>query len=50
MLILATASQAVLLAEQSTPTADEVVATMLARDTAREFASGGYVEDREYVL
>ena len=50
MLILATASQAVLLAEQPTPTADEVVATMFARDSARESASGGYVGDREYVL
>ena len=50
MLILATASQAVLHAEQPTPTADEVVATMLARDSARELASGGYIGDREYVL
>ena len=50
MLILATASLAVLHAEQPVPTADEVVATMLSRDNARELASGGYTGDREYVL
>ena len=35
---------------QQTKTADEVVATMLARDGVRESASGGYIGDREYVL
>jgi hypothetical protein len=32
------------------PSADEVVATMLVRDAAREAASGGYTGRREYVL
>ena len=50
MLFLATTGQAVLHAEQPTPTADEVVATMFARDGAREAASGGYTGEREYVL
>jgi Outer membrane lipoprotein-sorting protein len=50
MLILATASLRVLHAEQPTPTADEVVATMFAHDTLREAASGGYTGEREYVL
>jgi len=50
MLILATASLHVLRGEQPTPTADEVVATMFARDGARELASGGYAGNREYVL
>lgn len=33
-----------------TPTADEIVSNMLARDRAREWASGGYTGSREYVL
>ena len=37
-------------AQVSTPTADEVVANMYARDTLREAASGGYTGSREYVL
>ena len=37
-------------AQVSTPTADEVVANMYARDTLREAASGGYSGSREYVL
>ncbi len=40
----------VLAAQVSTPTADEVVANMYARDTLREAASGGYTGSREYVL
>ena len=32
------------------PTADDVVATMLTRDGAREAASGGYTGQREYIL
>jgi hypothetical protein len=40
----------VLAAQVSTPTADEVVANMNARDTLREAASGGYTGSREYVL
>ncbi len=40
----------VLAAQVSTPTADEVVANMNARDTLRETASGGYTGSREYVL
>jgi len=32
------------------PTADDVVATMLTRDGAREAASGGYTGQREYTL
>ena len=39
-----------LAAQVSTPTADEVVANMYARDTQRESASGGYTGSREYVL
>ena len=35
---------------QQAKTADEVVATMLARDGIRESASGGYIGEREYVL
>src|SRR4051812_49307118 len=35
---------------QETMTADEIVATMLARDGIRESASRGYIGDREYVL
>ena len=35
---------------QQAKTADEVVATMLARDGVRESASGGYIGDREYVM
>ena len=50
MLLLAATGLRVLHAEQPTPTADEVVATMLARDSERELASGGYTGDREYVL
>jgi len=50
MLILATAFLRVLHAEQPAPTADEVVATMFARDSVRELASGGYIGNREYVL
>jgi len=50
MLLLATTCLRVLQAEQPTPTADEVVATMLSRDSVRELASGGYTGDREYVL
>jgi hypothetical protein len=37
-------------AQTSAPTADEVVAKMLAQDTARESASGGYTGSREYIL
>ena len=37
-------------AQTSTPTADEVVANMYARDTLREAASGGYSGSRVYVL
>lgn len=40
----------VLAAQVPTPTADEVVANMNARDTLREAASGGYTGSREYVL
>src|SRR5271165_819543 len=40
----------VLTAQASTPSADEVVATMYAHDTSREAASGGYTGEREYVL
>ena len=40
----------VLAAQVATPTADEVVANMNARDTLREAASGGYTGSREYVL
>ena len=40
----------VLVAQVSTPTADEVVAQMNARDTLREAASGGYTGSREYLL
>jgi hypothetical protein len=40
----------VLAAQGSTPTADEVVANMYARDTLREATSGGYTGSREYVL
>ncbi len=40
----------VLVAQGSTPTADEVVANMYAHDTLREAASGGYTGGREYVL
>jgi len=40
----------VLAAQDSTPTADEVVANMYAHDTLREAASGGYTGSREYVL
>lgn len=39
-----------LAAQDSTPTADEVVAKMYAHDTLREGASGGYTGSREYVL
>jgi hypothetical protein len=39
-----------LAAQESTPTADEVVANMYAHDTLREAASGGYTGSREYVL
>ena len=35
---------------QQAKTADEVIATMLARDAMRERASGGYSGDREYIL
>lgn len=35
---------------QQARTADEVVATMVARDAMRERASGGYTGDREYLL
>jgi hypothetical protein len=37
-------------AQTPAPTADEVVATMLIRDGAREAASGGYTGSREYIL
>jgi hypothetical protein len=37
-------------AQTPAPSADEVVATMLVRDAAREAASGGYLGRREYVL
>jgi hypothetical protein len=37
-------------AQTTTPTADEVVATMFKRDRAREAASGGYSGRREYIL
>jgi hypothetical protein len=40
----------VLAAQDSTPTADQVVANMYARDTQRELASGGYTGSREYIL
>jgi len=50
MLIWATGSAGLVAAQASTPTADEVVATMLAHDTQREAASGGYTGEREYVL
>jgi hypothetical protein len=40
----------VLVAQASTPTADEVVTKMYAHDTQREAASGGYTGSREYVL
>ena len=50
ILILATASQAVLHAEQPTPTADEVVATMFARDSAAGVGQRRLLGDREYVL
>src|SRR6516162_5957362 len=36
--------------QQPAPAADEVVATMLMRDGAREAASGGYTGSREYIL
>jgi hypothetical protein len=35
---------------QQARTADEIVATMVARDAMREQASGGYRGDREYLL
>lgn len=35
---------------QAPPTADEIVANMLARDRIREWASGGYSGSREYLL
>jgi hypothetical protein len=37
-------------AQTPQPGADEVVATMLVRDAAREAAGGGYIGRREYVL
>lgn len=37
-------------AQTPTPTADDVIATMLIRDGAREAASGGYTGQREYTL
>ena len=37
-------------AQTPRPSADEVVATMLVRDAARDAASGGYMGQREYVL
>lgn len=40
----------VLAAQESVPSADEVVASMYAHDIAREAASGGYSGGREYVL
>ena len=39
-----------LAAEDSTPTAEQVVANMYAHDTLRETASGGYTGSREYML
>jgi hypothetical protein len=50
MLICGGASECTLHAETPAPTADEVVATMLTRDGAREAASGGYTGRREYIL
>ena len=40
----------ILAAQGSTPTAEEVVATMYTHDTLREAESGGYTGTREYVL
>ena len=40
----------VLVAQDSAPTADDVIARMYAHDTQRESASGGYTGTREYVL
>jgi hypothetical protein len=37
-------------AQDSTPTADQVVSNMYAHDTLRDSASGGYSGSREYVL
>jgi hypothetical protein len=37
-------------AQDSMPTADQVVATVYAQDTLREGASGGYTGNREYLL
>jgi hypothetical protein len=50
ILILAPGCSPVRAAQGPTPTADEVVATMFARDGMREEASGGYIGHREYLL
>lgn len=50
VLMGACASECALHAQTPQPTADEVVATMLIRDGAREAASGGYNGRREYIL
>jgi hypothetical protein len=43
-------SATVLAAPGTVPNADQVVASVYARDTLREAASGGYTGNREYVL
>jgi hypothetical protein len=50
MLICGGAFEHALHAETLAPNADEVVATMLIRDGAREATSGGYTGHREYIL
>jgi hypothetical protein len=50
MLICGPAFECALHAQTPKPTADEVVATMLIRDGAREAASGGYTGRRQYIL
>src|SRR5579859_3543217 len=50
MLICGGAFECALHGQTHAPTADEVVATMLIRDDAREAASGGYTGHREYIL
>ena len=50
MLICAGAFECTLHTQIPVPTADEVVATMVLRDGAREEASNGYTGHREYLL
>src|SRR5271165_2093930 len=50
MLIGAAAHMFAAQAETTKPTAEEVVATMIAHDGIRESVSGGYTGSREYVL